>query len=244
MHEDSPKYQAKKVTPLISEDEAARLYQTGDWITDLAICDRVDQESKDILVRFPNWPSSSQTPDVKARVKFFQECPAILSESESIEAKYITQRFDHTPGMELRIKPGTVFKVKSAALDLGINGMGLILAIFSTTTWPLYFPVWLCLSLTVLIRTLYKHWESIRDPDERLVFEGIFRYQGRACVINHDALQNRKYDEAYGFIAPTAHDLSTEIGGQITYHAIIKALASLESRGIVKERYGRWSISF
>ena len=244
MSQDNKERQPRNVPSIISEGEALQLCQSGEWITDLRVGDRIHQKSEDILATFQDWPSSNQTHDFDALTEFFQLCPIILSESETVEAKHIIQRFDLTSMMELRVKAGVVFKLKSAALDLGINGLGLILAIFSTTTWPLYFPVWLGLSLTVLIRTLYKNLESIRDPDEKLAFEAIFRCQGRYCVVNYLALQHKEYDEAYGFVSPTVSDLSAEIKGQISDREIIKALASLESCGIVKQRNGRWSISF
>jgi len=244
MSQDNKEHQPRKVPSIISEGEAARLCQSGEWITDLHVCDRIQQKSEDILAAFPDWPSSNQTPTVDPLTELFQLCPIILSDSEAVEAKHIAQRFDVTSRMEIRVKPGVVFKVKSAVLDLGINGLALILAIFSTTTWPLYFPVWLGLSLTVLIRTLYKNLESIRDPDEKVVFEAIFRCQGRFCIVNYLALQNKEYDEAYGFVSPTVDDISAEIKGQLSHREITKALASLELRGIVKDRNGRWSISF
>lgn len=244
MGQDNKKRQLRKVPTVISEGKAVQLCQSGEWITDLKVSDRIQQKSKDILANFQDWSSSNQTASVYALTEFFQLCPIILSESEAVEANRIMPQFDPGYNLELRIKAGVVFKLKSAALDLGINSLGLILAIFSTTAWPLYFPVWLGLSLTVLIRTLYRNLESIRDPDEKVVFEAIFRCQGRFCIVNYVALKDKNYDEAYGFVLPTVSDLSAEIKGQISEKEIGKALASLESRGIVKERNSRWSISF
>ena len=244
MSQDKKEHQPRKVSSIISEEEATQLCQSGEWITDKQVRDRIEQKSKDILAAFPNWPSSNQTPDARLLTEFFQLCPIVLSDSEAVAAQHIAQRFDITSRMEIRIRPGVIFKAKSAALDLGINGLALILAIFSTTTWAPYFSVWLSLSFAVLIRTLYKNLESIRDPDEKAVFEAIFRSQARCCIVNYAALLNKQYDEAYGLVCPSVDDLSTEIKGQLSHRKITKALASLKLRGIVKDRNKRWSISF
>ena len=220
--------ESERVFTVIIEEEAARLYATGNWISDIQVIDRIHQQSKNVV-------------DARALQEFFHASREILP--EIVESKYIKQTFDSCQ-VELRIKAGIIFKVKSTALDLGINGLGLILAIFSTTTWPFFFPVWLGLSVIVLVKSLYKGWESIRDPDERLIFEAIFRYQGRACVVNYDALENKNYNEAYGFVSPTVQNILLEIGHELTERETNKALASLGSRGIVEKRDGRWAISF
>jgi hypothetical protein len=118
------------------------------------------------------------------------------------------------------------------------------LAIFATTPWPVLFPVWVGLSVRNLVRTILNSYESLVDPDELMVLEAICRCQGRSSIVNYDALSQMRYDDAYGTVNPTVAEIETEIGGSVKTGAIMKALSSLKSRGVLEERGGVWSIAF
>ncbi len=242
MSQDEDRKRSRTVHTLISEESAARLCATGEWISDKDVLTRVHEKSKQIQAAFTEWPTSSVRPDVAVLQEFFQNASKLLQ--ERVETHIVHQRFDPLAPAELRVKPGAVFKVKSAALDAGINALALILAVVATTPWPILFSVWVGLSVLNLFKLLFSNYENLVDPDERLVFEAIFRCQGRLCVISYEALRNKNYDEAYGTVNPNIAAIEKEIGDTLTNREIMKALASLKSRGVLSERNGRWSIAF
>lgn len=234
----------RNIQTLISEDRATKLCLTGEWISDNDILDRIHEKSKQIQGEFSEWPTSPVQPDDKVKVlkEFFQNATKLLE--QSVETQIVHQQIDIGAPAEIRVKPGAVFKVKSSALAVGVNALALILAIFSTTAWPLLFSVWVGLSVINLVKILFNGYESLSDPDEKLVFEAIFRCQGRLCVINFEALRKKSYDEAFGTVNPSVAEIEKEIGGALTNRQIVKTLASLKSRGVLAERNGVWAIVF
>jgi len=236
------KKDAGRIKTTISEGQAERLCATGEWITDDDVKKRINEKSKEIQCGFVDWPPSPMRPDILVLKEFFQIAPELLG--EKVESKIVHHRFEPHAHAEVRVKPGAVFKVKSAALLAGEKALALVLVIFATTTWPLLFPAWAGLSIINLVRIILNSYESLLDPDELSVFEAIFRCQGRSCIVNYDALKEMRYNDAYATANPTVAEIEREIHGRVESQAILKALSSLKSRGVLKERDGVWSIAF
>ena len=141
---------------------------------------------------------------------------------------------------ELRIKPNTVFKVGSSLSEI-VEGLGLIYAVFTITPLAFLAKAALGKQLLDVAKRLFECWEVLDDPDERVVFEAVFRLQGKR---SGDILRLRDYSQAPALLESDVAGICVEVGSSLTEREVVKTLASLRHRGIVSERDGRWRIVF
>lgn len=235
---------------LISRQEAARLVQSGEWVSDLTIHNEIWEGARAIQESWGDWGKEGDKLMVRAMregadaTMIFGAFRTVVDEAyaKRSETKVLEPPPpDYTPA--LRIWEHAVYKVQPTAQNVLRDGLRFVMAI-STTPYSLLMWSWVGVEFANLIRLFWEGFERIEHPDEQQVLEAIHRLSAKVAVVNHDALKDETFDRAYGFIAPDAKQLVSELAGKLEEAEIVKALLAMKHRNILQERQGRWSIAF
>lgn len=230
-------------TELISIMEAARRSETGEWITDLKVSNKVAAQANKIREQLTDW---TDTPHDKIDFQMLEDIYQIVPDclTSQLEHAFI----HHPPGnlyaTELRVTSNVVYKIKPTVLNATIHFLSLMLALSTVSPFPLLFTAWFALSSIQLAQTIWKGWESIGDPEEKLVFETVYKLQNRLCVTNYDALDQKDFASAFDCVSPSFQELALDLIPKLKENEIESALASLEKRNIIVCKNSRYSISF
>jgi|GEM_PF-5240960 len=231
--------------PIVTEEEALSLCKTGEWLTDLTLTDKISHRASAFGRTFGDWTkvgillrdSQTITDTYSAFVRVLRE---------RLEFKYIKPPpFSlFSVFSELRIRPNVVYKIGPTACKSVKNILGLILAIAASSPFPTLLLVWAGLEMDPIIRTILNGYEKLTDPLEKIAFEAVYKLHGKLSVVNYDALQNKDYSSAFGYIAPSISDIEAEVESRFTKEELGRALASMKSREVLGENAGRWYIRF
>lgn len=145
-------------------------------------------------------------------------------------------------GMPLRLGRGVVYKVSPTLRESMADILGVILALLTTSGYFGLLAAWTGFAVWRIIRTLLKGFEQLQSSVERDVFETLFALSGRMTVVNYAALKASDYENAYGYMAPTAAEVAEACQPPRTPAEVEQALAAMQDREILKEKNGRWSI--
>ena len=230
---------------MISQQEAAKLVKTGQWIYDTSVPSPLDVLTELIPEESSVWEDLKLIDHLNsASLVNENKNLALGALGSSVESMYITQTQDDYNVLALRVKQYRVFKVATAAKDGLPRFLALVVAgmLFTPLTGPIG---WVTPAVAAIdfVNAMAGAYEKIGDPDDMLVFELIYKLQRRPVIIDYDAYTNNQYNLAYGHRWPTEEELSSEVNGQLTAKELEKALSSLSGRSIVKKRQGRWTIT-
>lgn len=231
------------IPSIITEEEAIKLCSGGEWITDLKIKDMVADKAKELQQQFQEWKQPDMPgPNISHIVNAFDSVNSVLD--ELFEHKVIAFTGLLSPFAELRVRANAVYKVIPTLMNTAVHGISLVIAVLAVTTFSNLFLIWAGVGVNVvtIVYKLYKGWEILSDPDERLVFEEIFKLQGKLVTVNYDAVKNKDFDAAYGTVSPPTDDIAAAIGNRLSRRELEKTLAALKNRDVVHQRRGRWSI--
>ena len=230
-------------TEFISIMEAGKRCDTGEWITDLKVLEKVEDQANAIREQLTNWPDTPRDrKDWEMVQHIFQATPDCLS--SQLEHAFISQPQQNLYVMEVRVTANVVYKIKPTILDAAVHFLSLMVALSAVSPFSYLFKVWFTLSSLQLFRTIWKGWERIRDPKEKIVFEAIYKLQNKLCAKNYNALDQGNFASAFGYVSPSIQELAFVLKQQLTKKEIESALASLERRDIIASKKGRYSISF
>jgi hypothetical protein len=125
-----------------------------------------------------------------------------------------------------------------------MQGLALVYAVFTVTALPYVLKFLLGKQLWDVGKRLLQCWEVLEDPDERLVFEAIFRLQGKRSGEILKIKELSQYSQAPTLWESDVQGICLEVGSSLMEREVRKTLGSLKERGIIAERDGRWSIAF
>jgi hypothetical protein len=107
------------------------------------------------------------------------------------------------------------------------------------------------------VRTIFvalaHSWERVTDPTERAVLEAICILQASLSLTNYDALQQGRFEDAFGRVAPEELEIKSAVrasarqwdrDGPPSDERISHALQALRERKVLEEHAGRWSVIF
>jgi hypothetical protein len=239
---------AIKFMLMINSIEAHNLVKTGDWIYGSDAIKFI--ESISLLI--PN--ESEVSKDVKVIGKIGRDWK-IIAEIQNDMHSLLQERFemkiihpeDRTPFlMGIRIQEYCVYKVGDALRNGTVKFLGLVAAGYALTlvTGPIG---WIAPTLATyeFFKTIITAFEKIEDPDEKQIFETIYKLERTPVIVDHDAYKRKDHTKAYGYGHkwPTFDEIKNELGDQLSDKEIKKSLVSLKKRGILGKNNGRWKIN-
>lgn len=235
---------------VISREEAARLVQSGEWVSDLTLRDEIWSGSRAIQESWGDWGEQGGKIMVRAMRNGVDPAKIFGATRELVDdayAKKFERKFLEPPPVDntlaVRIWEHAVYKVQPTAQNAIRDGLRFVMAI-SATPYSLLMLSWVGVEAANLAKIMWDGFERIEDPNERQVLEAIHRLSAKATVVNYDAVENADFNRAYGFIAPDVKQLVAELEGKLEEPTIVKALEAMKQRAILQERQGRWMIAF
>lgn len=221
---------------------AAELCETGEWLTDTLAMGQISDSAATLRTEL------AIDDDTQREWLLNEVYTKVFEESNNAVNKLLLERFeyfiikdpDERPSamLEFRLRPNTVLKVGQAVPAL-FRGLALIYAVFTITPLPFVLKLNLGIQIFEIGQRLLQCWESIEDPDERLVFEAVFRLQGKR---SGEILKLRDYPQTPWLLESDLEGIALEVG--LEQRDVVKTLSGLQRRGILAQKDGRWSIAF
>lgn len=188
---------------------------------------------------------SGSTPEVLPAERGLRLIDSYLAEHDGVAADPVPPDVGPSgDGLEFRIGPGRVLRLREALKIVLIDGLGLFFAFTTTSGLAALFYTWFFLSGADIVRRFMKCFEKITDPGERAVFEALFALQNRQAVREAGADPDADAGTKRRRVSVSAEAIGEYLGGGIGEEEIRSLLRGMAAREIVAESDGLWSISF
>lgn len=237
---------------IISRQEAARLLDTGNWVTDLDFHDEVSEHANELRGNLGEWTKEGMRLALEKEVSggFVTE---VFSSLRDFEVEYISHLgevkfLEPAPPenfrVELRISSNAIYKIGPTASRVAKDTVGLILVVLTGSPYGSLLKVWAALSVMDIVRTLAAGYEKLEKPIEVAILHSVHSLSAKLSVINYDAIAHSNFEAAYGKVSPHVDEITSELSPDYSAEDIRAALQSLKTRKIIQEKSDRWHITF
>jgi hypothetical protein len=231
--------------PSISLRKATDLVDTGEWSFDSTIRKIISEES---ILGLKNLESHGLLRLRGERASLEEhETAAQLADDllgESFERFFIRYPSDPRSFLtsEIRVQEHAVIKIFPTMHEAFFKILGIIVAVYTTTNIKdTVGYVAVGLSLRDFCNVIVKAWERLTKPSEKIVFEAVFALHGKLSVVNENAFERERFDEAFGYLWPFEEDIVAYCAPQ-PQSDTVDALQRLKERKILGVKDARWYI--
>jgi hypothetical protein len=227
----------------ISQNEAEKLLETGEWCSDL----QIDELLKDAVISLPTvcqkigeeeWRDPNRSDELRKSFGVFQNLVA-----EIYEVKYVRPP-PTTLNWQVRIAPHRVFKIRNFSNDLVTKGLKWIAAIGTLARFDVCELAGATGASLDVMRSVYQNYTKLTDPLQCAEFEKTYEMCALTYIKDYDALNRGDYYNAYGRRYPSRSDLREALL-QSPAESVDDAISQLFATGVLREREdGRIAIAF
>lgn len=240
-----------ELVPVVSQEDVPTLLDTDEWVTDLELRDFLSglADERFRFVDLDQWSSKEAFHNL---THFWATMPEIFFSSlpQDIDCAAIRARMDTLHINMFRIKANTVYRLGRALGSSSVQSLGVLSVLLGMQLlgFTSISALNLAVALAPVVVMLNSHYITLKDPDEKLVFEAVAALMNDAKVVDFDALQKKDYDKAYRTPGPASKEIREYIrkfspDEAISDREIGKTLVRLEEKGILKENKRHWRIA-
>lgn len=221
----------------ISEQEARRLLENDDYVSDLDLSEESFSEAMKVLESSEDWPRQDVREEHKKQFDDFYSdfrdavISHILSQDDS---SLIDVRYD-SPFSAMQVKAHAVYKVGPTIRGAIGNILVIIRMIGMTTVTFSIEAAIVGQQVSEVIKKIIDGYVSIDDPAERKVFEAILKLRAELVVINYDALHGKDFKNAYGKIDPSKERIVERLADDLSQTEAEAAIKGLVDKGVIKK---------
>lgn len=225
--------------------QAAQLCKSGEWITDLTAIDIAFSAVNEARRPRAEEPDGWRAVVIRHGEDFASAIMQATRErlSAQFEHAAVFDDFDDSMVSAVRVGATAVYRVQATAVAASLKGIDIVCGVLGSLAVP---ALWVRTGkrFVELIRIFSEGYRKAEGPAEEKVFIAVVDLLEQHAIVDYDALARRDFQQAYGSISPTTDQVVDTLRAEMSEADIKLALQSMEARGVLRKRSGRWSIPF